>query len=287
MRRNRTLVALRSQSWVLLLVAVGCSLGSLDDLRAGKEPAGPGGGGAGGEAPTGACAKCPFDHAVCALGAEGECTLLACLPDFGDCNDDERDGCETSVVRDPRACGACKNDCTDADPAAVWKCTAGDCVRTNCAAGTADCDDNPSDCEVDSNQDEANCGYCGRSCALDHADAECSAGECRIVECRTSWVDCDGLPANGCEATFTAPETCGSCQNRCALDHATAGCSAGTCTIAACATNYRDCDERAETGCEVDVTTNSLHCGGCNVKCSSGQSCVAGKCSGQCTGYGC
>ncbi len=44
---------------------------------------------------------------------------------------------------------------------------------------------------------------CAESCELPNARAECTQdGRCELVECNDGYVDCDGDPANGCEADF-------------------------------------------------------------------------------------
>ncbi|WP_438020869.1 lipoprotein receptor [Sorangium sp. So ce315] len=46
---------------------------------------------------------------------------------------------------------------------------------SSCAIGTADCDGDPADCEVDVNDDPQNCGACGTLCL---GDGTCTAGAC-------------------------------------------------------------------------------------------------------------
>jgi hypothetical protein len=43
---------------------------------------------------------------------------------------------------------------------------------------------------------------CEETCILDHAESTCISDECTLVSCEDGWVDCDGLPENGCEAAF-------------------------------------------------------------------------------------
>jgi hypothetical protein len=40
-----------------------------------------------------------------------DCMSIQCKDGWGDCNNDLKDGCETSL-NDPTTCGACDNDCT-------------------------------------------------------------------------------------------------------------------------------------------------------------------------------
>ena len=63
--------------------------------------------------------------------------------------------------------------------------------------------------------------------------------------------------ADGCERS----------SQRCSLPHADAVCSEGACLIARCREGYRDCDQRADNGCEV-VPWDPAHCGGCGRACA-------------------
>jgi hypothetical protein len=68
-------------------------------------------------------------------------------------------------------------------------------------AGFAECDgDANNGCEVATTSDPAHCGGCGRRCALANATSACAAGVCVVAVCSGSFGDCDGDPANGCEA---------------------------------------------------------------------------------------
>ncbi len=54
---------------------------------------------------------------------------------------------------------------------------------------------------------------------------------------------------------------------KCALPHATAECQGGACKVKACEAPYADCDGDPENGCEVNTSTDSSHCGGCDELC--------------------
>ena len=67
---------------------------------------------------------------------------------------------------------------------------------------------------------------------------------------------------------------------RCALAHADTVCRGGACVIARCREGYRDCDERADNGCEV-VPWDPAHCRGCGRSCDVANAqaiCVDAKC---------
>ncbi len=101
--------------------------------------------------------------------------------------------------------------------------------------------------------------------------------------------NCDGDPSNGCEANLnTDPNHCGSCA-ACRLTNATASCTNGSCTIAACQPNTADCDNNAANGCESPLQSDATHCGSCGNACNTTNgtaTCSAGNCGINCnTGF--
>src|SRR5262249_44733972 len=81
-----------------------------------------------------------------------------------------------------------------------------------------------------------------------HARTACANGSCLLVECEAPYVDCDGDPENGCEATLDSLENCGLCGARCALAGAETRCNEGRCELVACESRYGDCDEETGNG---------------------------------------
>jgi hypothetical protein len=110
--------------------------------------------------------------------------------------------------------------------------------------------------------------------AQDAADAEEAEAGCTSAQKLCASV-CVGKndPTYGCTASDCTP---------CALDHATAGCSIGACVVTACDTGYANCDNDASNGCEVDTTSDPLHCGTCLKGCSFAHA-IAGCTGGSCT----
>lgn len=87
-------------------------------------------------------------------------------------------------------------------------------------------------------------------------------------QCNAGYTDCDGDPANGCEANLlTDVDHCGSCSIQCNSDHAEVACVSGECKISACDQSFDDCDKSASNGCEVDLTSSAAHCGTCDTSC--------------------
>jgi hypothetical protein len=117
--------------------------------------------------------------------------------------------------------------------------------------------------------------------------------QCTVASCAAGFDDCDGMASNGCEASLSAPTTCGRCGNACtAPANATATCAAmGVCGFA-CGADFADCDRNAANGCEINVANgNARNCGGCGVECGLARAvstCVARTCRVESceTGYG-
>ncbi|HTU60162.1 MAG TPA: hypothetical protein VMF89_17040 [Polyangiales bacterium] len=74
-----------------------------------------------------------------------------------------------------------------------------------------------------------------------------------------------------CGDTENDVEHCGRCDNDCNADMALASCVDARC-VRACATGYGDCNMdltfgNQGDGCEVDLSNDSAHCGGCGSRC--------------------
>ena len=91
--------------------------------------------------------------------------------------------------------------------------------------------------------------------------------------------DCDGMVDEGFDLQSDS-NNCGACGNQCNLDNATSYCDSGICVIDQCAPGFADCDGNPENGCEVDLSSDSNHCGGCNQACDPGQFCQNSFCTG-------
>ena len=104
----------------------------------------------------------------------------------------------------------------------------------------------------------------------------CTAGECSF-RCATNFGDCDDVVANGCETALRGSTThCGLCGNACSVSaNATPSCNGSVCGFT-CNSGFGDCDGNAANGCEVDLQTDSRHCGVCGATCLI--ACGAGNC---------
>lgn len=112
---------------------------------------------------------------------------------------------------------------------------------------------------------------------------QCSNGQGTFsCACIAPWADCDGNPANGCEAdTDTDPLACGGCTLACTQANVNVVCVAGACG-GACKEGFGDCNGAASAdGCEVSLWTDLNNCGACGrdcggpvcAKCGTGKPC--------------
>lgn len=215
-------------------------------------------------------------------GPVDSCTLAEVQADLETCTVTDCSGTPTDLLGDTANCGACGNVCSNAG--ANPDCVDGVCTIGSCDVGFLDCNSSAVDgCEVFAASDVSNCGGCGLVCSLPNAGESCSFGVCGVSSCDVGYGNCDGLPANGCEASLTSdPNSCGGCASVCSLPNADENCTAGVCGVQSCDINYANCNGIEADGCEVNVNTNASHCGFCGNLCSlpnvSSNTCNAGSC---------
>lgn len=183
-------------------------------------------------------------------------------------------------------CGTCGNTCISPNT-----CVDGTCTLV-CPEGMARC----GDACVTLATDEENCGQCGNACGPPPANAvrDCKNGTCSFA-CQSSYADCDGNAANGCEANIASELHCGSCGAACAavpngrkqcyfscggtpfLNYSCGhSCSSGAYIV--CDPGYGNCDGDNANGCETSLRVNG-NCGGCGITCTFGMTCSAkGRC---------
>jgi len=172
-----------------------------------------------------ACPAVPGATAVCRAGG---CAMFSCMAPFADCDGLAANGCEVNTSDDTGNCGACGQACPAVDNGAPG-CRASTCGIGQCMVGFADCDGAvKTGCEAHLDTDVANCGACGKACALANATPSCAMGACAIAACNPTFADCDGKAENGCEvATATDAQNCGACGTVCPVDKPV--CAAGVC----------------------------------------------------------
>jgi len=234
----------------------------------------------------GACDHgCSFEHASGAC-TDGACVLDACEENWGNCDENPDNGCETGLLTSLGHCGACDSPCTFENAQAM--CDAGVCSMGPCDENWGDCDEDPdTGCETDLSTSLDHCGACDHACSFDHASGSCSAGSCVLDSCDENWGNCDGNPDNGCETDLRGNiEHCLACGNGCEYEHAAALCTAEGCEMGSCDSNWADCDASPSNGCEVNLLEDPAHCGSCDTACAfehaaagcAGGECVMGEC---------
>jgi len=236
----------------------------------------------------GACStKCSFNNAAASC-VSSVCTMGLCTANYGDCDKNPANGCESSLKTDLNNCGTCGNKCNLANATAV--CTNGGCAIASCNAGYYDCDGVASNgCEVNLKTDIKNCNACNTACSAANGTASCTNGACGIT-CNAGFDNCDGNVANGCEVNLkTDTSHCGTCPTVCTASNGTPACNNGTCGIV-CASGYGDCDGNLANGCETNITNNKNYCGSCTTACNATNgtaSCTASTCHISCnSGFG-
>lgn len=277
----------------------------------------------------GTCGECGLDcgiHGVCELG--GRCD---CAANYLDC-DAAVAGCETPIT-DPNHCGNCETACpavtpvcdggtcqngcaglmrcqdscvdTDVDPENCGGC--GELVGLNqicvagqpqCAAGYDDCDDDPKDCETNTQTDSLHCSACGAACK---AGAICDAGSCICApstpnDCGSSCEQCcddsqcsdgDSCTVDSCDDGVCAPagQECASggnccagtgCFECCGNDDCPQGrmCSNNQCVTLTCTQPQILCNLKC-----VNTSNDAANCGGCGNSCGPGRSCSNASCT--------
>jgi hypothetical protein len=144
---------------------------------------------------------------------------------------------------------------------------------------------------VNAQKDVNNCGACGKACGADEA---CEAGKCAL-HCPAGTAVC----GTRCVDTATDGTNCGACGKTCAAGSV---CSAGKCAVT-CAADLTTCTggAAADAGAPTDggatdggagptgpycanAKTDRNNCGGCGVKCGTGEICEGGACKLSCGG---
>ena len=241
---------------------------------------------------------------------------MTCEKDYKDCNDYTTDGCESSLLYDSDNCGECGKSCKTNEVCVAGECVVNECDaskgETVCIAG------DQKECTVVKGNDIANCGFCGYDCnSITPTNAKasgCNAGQCQYkcikgynistktpnnsadnIQCVdtlnddkhcgenvASLKDCTKTSGNKCQngecvlsCSVDQPNICGTvCLNFSVLH--IASCVKGTIT---CVGGYGNFDGAINNGCEINIKTDSNHCGGKDIKCGGGQSCKEGSCA--------
>jgi hypothetical protein len=96
-----------------------------------------------------------------------------------------------------------------------------------CSTGTADCDDDPTDCEADVTL-LTQCGTCGVRCVGTNGTVVCGDRGCEMTTCIAGFGDCNDSGVDGCEVDLQTSQNCGVCGHSCGAAACTAGLCAAT-----------------------------------------------------------
>ena len=143
-----------------------------------------------------------------------------------------------------------------------WGCSTSHPVPLPCVPGLTDCGSECANLQLD----VANCGVCGRACAIGEA---CMQGAC-TRSCAPPLKTCGTGPLATCVDTMSDPANCGACGHACAMGET---CSLGTCHVGCAGGGWRLCADQC-----VDTSHEQGNCGACDVACSTDQACVDGAC---------
>ncbi len=87
--------------------------------------------------------------------------------------------------------------------------------------------------------------------------------------CAPGYVDCNGMPDDGCEIDASSNRLhCGACNEACSDINGTPSCVSGLCAVT-CREGFADCDDDRTNGCEVNLLSNVKSCGECGKVCSA------------------
>ncbi len=222
----------------------------------------------------GACGnKCPVSDW---LGFKSTCVNAECVAEcidstVKDCNGRLEDGCETSILHDPKNCGTCGNAC-----APGVECRLGTC---GCPTGLTECNGT---C-VDLQSTNAHCGGCENPCTAPDGAAPppnshygCVDGLCEKLRCtgdqHTVWADCNNdleePNSDGCEVNIGPsaqdPENCGGCAVKCSPGQLCREVDGIAQCI--CKPNETLCGTEDFPICG-DLANSPEHCGACGYRC--------------------
>ena len=173
---------------------------------------------------------------------------------------------EKCVPEDNENCGDCGNSCGD-----LQICISGVC---ECVTGYGDCDGMVENgCETYFSNSPEHCGACGNTC--NGITEMCLGGFC---SCNVGYTTCLEGVSYGCETDILNDEkNCGACGIQCNSGETCNG--NGNCNCGAnqsCGEGEVCCLQEGKSVCV--RTDTSVNCGGCGIKCNSGEHCENGVC---------
>lgn len=218
---------------------------------------------------------------------QGLCVQTECPQPFATC-DGVAGLCTVNLQNDVAHCGGCNSPCPKATSMThgSYLCSDSQC-HIACLPLFADCNGSASDgCEVGTEKDPDNCGFCGNKC---DAGDPCWKGACG---CPSGFSICD----NTCVDLKSDNSNCGACGDLCGPPESPTDpkwicgpsvtpantkwtCSDGSCDLK-CKPTFGDCNTNfCGDGCEIDLLNDPNNCGTCGHACNPGQWCNQGACA--------
>jgi hypothetical protein len=162
------------------------------------------------------CAPEPAPTTTTSTTTNTTTTTVGCTPSPEACGNGIDDDCDGFIDELPCSCTT-SAQCPPA-PNAMGQCMAGQCT-VSCFMPFANCNVNPVDgCEVNVQNDPANCGGCGIACPQfpNTTMGSCMGSMCTLGPCSPGYADCDGMTGTGCEVFIAGdPNNCGGCNTVC------------------------------------------------------------------------
>ena len=197
------------------------------------------------------CVDCTlYSQVATASCVAGSCVIETCQQGYLDCDSQPANGCEQP--ENNLYCGESCTSCMDRENSTGGSCTDSTCVLA-CSGGYLDCDGVAQNgCEQP--ESDSHCGLGCLDCSqLDHVEqASCGSESCEIHACEWGWVDCNGDPADGCEAAVSVSSCGPACDIDCGalpgVEHAR--CLGASCGIVECAEGYANENGDWLDGCE-------------------------------------
>jgi hypothetical protein len=246
----------------------------------------------------------PLCNPPCGAGSEcqpsGVCAPTTCSTGTADCNGNVADGCEANLG-DPNNCGTCGNVCSlngacaasgDSHSCACNPGYAGNgntCGDINecaapgtCAAGFA-CTNTPGSFTCADINECAAPGTCAAGFACTNTPGSFTCAD--INECAAPGTCAAGFTCTNTPGSFTCTDIDECLTNTDNCHDATMNCvnTPGSYTCV-CKAGLGDCNGVISDGCEVNLSIDSNHCGGCAVSCDDGSACTNDSCAaGSCT----
>jgi len=214
------------------------------------------------------------------INGQKECVISECEANYWDLNGKMDDGCEAVCEKTgPEVCDGKDNDCNGKTdeinpnmmcPAAPNTteafCNQGKCEYT-CVLKYGNCNNDWSDgCETKLQDNDENCGECGKRCDLPNAIGKCEDIQCKVVSCKNGFFDINKDPTDGCEYQCSpqGQEKCNGVDDDCdgntdngdirilcpTASNTTYTCDKGQCKIVACGNGWYDLNGNIEDGCE-------------------------------------